>query len=76
MDLKEVKRIVAFARKAGLSRLALDGLSFEFSSDPLPPVKKPPAAETEPAGPKPDPGPTLDQINQFIYGQDEAEEHA
>lgn len=77
MDLKEVKKIVAFAKKAGISSMTMDSLSFVFSSDPLPVLQKGQKVPEVPEKklPEPKPGPTLDDINQYIYGQDD-EEHA
>lgn len=70
MDLKEIKKITAFARRAGLKSLKFNGVELEFGDQ----VAKPQAKRLKLVE---DPGipviaePTLQQINDYIYGNDE-----
>ncbi len=72
MDFKEIKKIAAYARKVGIKSLEFDGFKLELH-DKAPVFKeaKPrliPTTEKEATVPKPSPEPTLDHINEFIYG--------
>lgn len=74
MDLTEIKRITLFARKTGIKSIKIDGLELEMHTplEQAPAVRRRPRHE-EMSGPKAIPEPTLEQINEFIYGSvDEA----
>lgn len=73
MDLKEAKRLIAYARRKGIQRLKWGDLDISFHEGlVLPFLRELPAAsvvapadkQTKPA---PEPLPTLDDINKFIY---------
>jgi len=82
MDLKEIKKIANFASRAGVKSIKIDGLEISFKDEiifqrprapGLVPDGKTKAAKDEPTVPPREPPPTLDEINQYIYGQtDEA----
>jgi hypothetical protein len=77
MDFKEFKKIILFAKKQGLKSLSMDGLHVEFGEDiQRAPILQAPKVSSakEPLLRAPDPAPTLDDINKFIYA--EGEEHA
>lgn len=75
MDLKEFKKVVVFAKKHGVRALTIEGFAVEFFQGVLPtPQRKLKAAPAEPETGNmkvPDMPPTLDQINQYIYSQNE-----
>lgn len=73
MDLKEIKKITNFARRAGVKSIKIDGLEISFKDEIIiqrprtPRLVKPEAGKTElKQGGIPTP-PTLDEINKFIY---------
>lgn len=81
MEFGEIKKIVRFARSAGVKSLKLGDLSVEFKDEII--IKQPrqskaqPQAEQRPAFAAKEKQipevPTLDEINNFIYGNtDEA----
>lgn len=70
MDLKEIKKIITFAKHSGIKSLTLDGLSVEFhesvSAQPRRRrISKLPDTQA-PLSP-PDVGPTLQKIYDHIY---------
>lgn len=81
MELKEIKKLVHFARKAGVKSMSFNGLAVEFKDEIIIQHPRKPrlatkdgkatAASPEKAIPAPAPLPTLDEINQYIYGQSE-----
>lgn len=69
MNLKEIKKIVAFAKKSGVKTLKLDGFEIELNDEAFnkPLVKA--IAMTEDKVPFPEHRePTLEDINEYIYG--------
>lgn len=72
MDLKELKKITAYARKAGIKSLKFADVSIEFNEATTPQRAKRLIVVEEDTVKKPT-DPTLEQINDYIYGQtDEA----
>lgn len=74
MDFREIKKLTAYARRSGVKHLKLDGFEIEFQDGaPAPePLRKPKLAPVQESSiPAPPPDPTLDQINQYIYGNNE-----
>lgn len=74
MDLKELRKITAYARKAGLKSLKFNGVELEFQDSlHVPRGTKPklvPAFDG-PSGLPIVPEPSLDQINAYIYENSE-----
>lgn len=68
MDFKEIKKITAFARKAGLKSLKFNGFEIEFSDQAVPPTKKRLKIVEDEVGPSIPQEPNLEQINDYIYG--------
>lgn len=73
MDLKEIKRLVSYAKRNGLKRLKIDGLEIELQDAIVFPTRKRGKLSAVPGGkeesiPAPPPEPTLDQVNEYIYG--------
>lgn len=75
MDLKEAKKLINYARSAGIKTFKLGDLEVDFRQEitiePRKRLKSVPKAD-EVKLPPPDAPPTLDQINQYIYGDGEA----
>lgn len=76
MDLKQIKRVTAFARKSGIKSLKSGDFEVVFHDAAiLPTPTRNKAALTQVADtdkPAPLPEPTLDQINAYIYQDSEA----
>lgn len=70
MDLKEIKRITAFARKAGIKSLKFGDVAIEFG-DHVPATRKRLKLVEEGSVPAPQAEPTLDQIYSHIYSGNE-----
>jgi hypothetical protein len=69
MDLKQMKKIVSYAKKNGIKSLKVDGFEIEFDDKvPFPKSSKP----VEPMIPTPTEI-TLDDINDYIYADTDAE---
>lgn len=76
MELREIKKITAYARRAGIKSLEVNGFKIElhdFALFPKAPTAKPGAPDPaiEKSTQAPDPGPTLDQINEYIYSTED-----
>ncbi len=71
MDLKDIKKITAFARRAGLKSLKFNGCEIEFNDSVAPPTRKRLKLVEENSAPKPPHEPTLSEINDYIYGNSE-----
>ncbi len=76
MDLKQLKKMVAFAKKAGLKKIKTS--EFEFELDDKAFDTKPIKTETAGIGTVPFPTmnhgtkePTLEEINAYIYTEDD-----
>ena len=69
MTLKEIKSLIKFAKKSGLKSISIGDVSVEFVESQVTPPKAQAQApkEKEVVYPPIDPGPTLEQINKFIY---------
>ena len=77
MELKDAKKLISYARKQGIKVIKCGDLEIMFSDQPAPIRGRKPrlvGASEEKSIPAPDPLPTIDQINEYIYGQ--TEEHA
>jgi len=79
MDLKEIKKLVHFARRAGVKTLTVNGMTVEFKDEIIiqkpraPRLVKSDAKESQAKAPEIPVVPSLDEINKFIYEQqDEA----
>lgn len=69
MDLKEFKRLASFARKSGIKSLKLGDAAIEFHESALNlPKQAKPSEPDKPLVSVPS-GPTLDEINEYIYGK-------
>lgn len=73
MDLKEIKRLVTYARNAGIHFIKVDGLEIQFKETfegrrTRRTLATSPAFEKTVKG---GPAPTLEDINDYIYGQNE-----
>ena len=71
MNLDEIKHFAQYARKAGIKRLKIDGLELEMHDPKIIPraARKPkPVPGLDPIAITPAPELTLEQINQYIYG--------
>jgi hypothetical protein len=73
MDLKEIKRIASFAKRNGIKRISVNGLDLEFNELVVFPKRarqniSAVPNERDPNRPAPLPEPTLEEINQYIYG--------
>lgn len=75
MDLREFRKFVAFAKKSGVRAFTVGDCQVSFRED-IPPVPtrklKSVSQKDDRVVPAPDPGPTLEQINNYIYGSDES----
>lgn len=79
MTIQQIKQLVLFAEAKNIKYLNYEGLNFEFfdrvkaptHEEPRPLVSAAPIAP-ERIIPPPDPGPTLDQINEYIYKDPES----
>lgn len=76
MDLREIKKLTAFARRAGIKSLKINGFEIELHDSALSPQIQKRSAQVipDPIYPSPLSAPTLDQVNAYIYGP--PEEHA
>lgn len=71
MDLKEIKKITAYAKKAGIRSLKVNGFELEFHDATIldrPTKKAIPASDLSPL-PKSPPPPSLEEINAYIYSE-------
>lgn len=69
MDLKEAKSLIAYARKLGITQISLGDLSVTFNDAVILPGKRKPKLVADPPGLTKAPAePTLEQINEYIYG--------
>ena len=69
MDLKEFKRIAAYARKSGIKKCKVGDIEIEFNEQP---IRK--AIIDDPVVPQ-FREPTLDDINKYIYETNEDTNH-
>lgn len=69
MDLKEIKKITAYAKKAGIKSLKFGDVEIVFGDHlPSKPRLVPEEVSSKPQVQQP---PTLDEINAYIYSVDE-----
>lgn len=75
-ELKDAKRLIAYARRAGVKSFRWGSLEVEFHVPGVIPPRQRGSIDASAqvsAGkninPAPDPAPTLDQINAYIYGK-------
>lgn len=75
MELKEIKKIARLARAAGIKGIKIDGLELEFheprSLGPKRVRLQKGIVDSGSGISKEEPAPTLEQINDYIYGQAE-----
>ncbi len=69
MDLKEIKKLTAFARKNGIKSLKVAGCEIEFGGEVVPRRTRR-LKIVEEAMPREHQEPTLQQINDFIYNSE------
>jgi hypothetical protein len=78
-QIRDIKRLMAFARKIGAKKFACSGFEIEFQEGLMPATRErvsklaksidaPADKQTVPA---PERGPTLQEINDYIYGDTE-----
>jgi hypothetical protein len=74
-DLKDAKRLIAYARKVGAKSLRWGDLEIEFHAPGVIPPRQRGSVDASAKGSEPTPltapeaPPTLDQINEYIYGK-------
>lgn len=68
MELKDIKRLVAFARRSGIKSLKVADFAVEFTDAAVAPTQKRlKVVEDGPPSQPPPRFPTLDEINSHIY---------
>lgn len=69
MTLKEIKSLIKFAKKSGLKSISIGDVSVEFVEHAPTPLKAqaPTQEEKEVVYPPLDPGPSLQQIQEWIH---------
>lgn len=71
MDLKQAKQLIAYAQRRGIKSLKIGDLEVHFGEAVIFPKRRVRTNPNQPAVasiPAPPPEPTLDQINEYIYG--------
>lgn len=73
MDLKEIKKITAYARKSGIKSLKMNGLELEFHESALisKPTRKLIPVEELLKGTKQEAEASFEEINAWIHQKDE-----
>lgn len=79
MDLRDAKKLIAWAQKRGIQALKVDGMEITFGAYSVTPIRRR-APKADPSTderviPPRDPGPTLEQLQDYIYQTDEDERH-
>ena len=74
MEAKEIKKLIALAKKSGIIKLKVDGFEIEFSAEAMNEKQVRPVSmkieEDSPVAPVKEI--TLDAINEYIYGNTES----
>jgi hypothetical protein len=82
MDLKEIKKLSAYMRRAGIKKVRYADVEVELSDmiltamSPRERSKPTLVPDADHKLPKPIPEPTLEQINEYIYGHPAIDETA